>query len=72
MLDDLWRDLGTWWAGLSPEFVFLLALPFFVAGVALAGEAVRSRRRARRVGAGSADAALPTRPVALRPIPPPR
>jgi hypothetical protein len=47
MLDDLWRDFGSWGAGLPPEWVFLFSLPFVVAGVAFAGQALRTRRRTR-------------------------
>ena len=44
MLKDFWLDLIAWWATVTPEFAFLLALPFGVAAIGLAGEAWRRRR----------------------------
>ena len=44
MLKDVWLDWTAWWATVSPEFAFLLALPFSVAVFGLLGEAVRKRR----------------------------
>ena len=31
----LWADLASWWNTVRPDFAFLVALPFFVAAVAL-------------------------------------
>ena len=45
MLERLRFDLVQWWSTVTPEFAFLLALPFVVAGAALLGEMVRRRRR---------------------------
>ena len=44
MLDELWMDWASWWATLTPDFVFLLALPFAVALVGLATERFLRRR----------------------------
>ena len=48
MLRNFWIDLSAWWAGVSPEFAFLLALPFAVAAIGLAGDAWRRRRERPR------------------------
>lgn len=47
MLGNFWIEWSAWWASVTPEFAFLLALPFGVAAVGLAGDAWR-RHRARR------------------------
>jgi len=44
MLKDFWTDMATWWETVTPEFTFLLALPFAVALAALAGACVRRHR----------------------------
>jgi len=38
MLDTLWQEWTAWWAALTPEFAFLLALPFAVASLGLLRE----------------------------------
>lgn len=38
MLNELWIHWASWWATLTADFVFLLALPFAVAAVGLAAE----------------------------------
>jgi len=43
MLDALWTDVATWWNTVTPEFAFLLALPFMVAAAGLLGACVRWR-----------------------------
>jgi hypothetical protein len=53
-------DWAAWWASVTPEFAFLLALPFGVAAAALAGDAWRRRRRRQAPGLSPrADAAPP-------------
>lgn len=47
MFDELWMDWAEWWATVSPEFGFLLALPFLAATVGLAAECLGPRRRRR-------------------------
>jgi biotin transporter BioY len=44
MLQIWWRELGTWWSTVTPEFAFLLGLPFMVALVGLVAHAWRRRR----------------------------
>ena len=44
MLDELCADWAAWWATLTPDFVFLLALPFGVAVVGLAAELFARQR----------------------------
>jgi hypothetical protein len=41
MLKSLWTDLATWWSAVTPEFAFLLALPFMVAAAGFLGECIR-------------------------------
>ncbi|MGE5089487.1 MAG: hypothetical protein ACM3QY_10210 [Candidatus Levyibacteriota bacterium] len=43
MLRDLWQEWLAWWETVSPEFAFLLALPFVVAAASAIAE--RCRRR---------------------------
>jgi hypothetical protein len=43
MSDRFLASVIDWWAGVSPEFAFLLALPFAVAALGLLSEAVRTR-----------------------------
>jgi len=31
----VWANLASWWSTVPPDFAFLVALPFFVAAVAL-------------------------------------
>jgi hypothetical protein len=38
MLDKIWVDWVAWWATVTPEFAFLLALPFVVAVIGLLAE----------------------------------
>jgi len=45
MFNELWIDWAAWWATVMPEFVFLLVLPFAVAGVAFLGDFIRARLR---------------------------
>ena len=45
MLETLRVDFAAWWSTVTPDFAFLLALPFLVAGAAALGELVRRRRR---------------------------
>lgn len=41
-----WREEGaTWWSTLSPEFTFVLALPFAIAALALLSDLWKERRR---------------------------
>lgn len=40
-------DLAAWWSTVGPEFAFLLALPFVVAGCGLAAECWRRHRAPR-------------------------
>jgi hypothetical protein len=44
----LMQELMEWLGALSPEFAFLLVLPFAVAAAALAAEWVRHRRSRRQ------------------------
>jgi hypothetical protein len=39
----LWSDLLDWWHTVTPEFAFLLALPFLVAAAGFLGECLRRR-----------------------------
>jgi len=48
MFDELQTGLADWWSTLTPEFAFLLALPFVVGAVGLLGDWVRKRRREPR------------------------
>jgi len=41
-------DLAAWWSTVSPEFAFLLALPFAVAVLGIAADCIRRHRRGRR------------------------
>jgi hypothetical protein len=50
MLERFQMDWSGWWATVTPEFAFLLGLPFGVAAVALIGDAVRQRRALRTLG----------------------
>lgn len=45
MMARLTADLGSWWATVTPEFAFLLALPFVVALVGIIADCVRRRRK---------------------------
>jgi hypothetical protein len=45
MLKNFSADWMAWWETVTPEFAFLLALPFAVAAVGLAADCVRRRRR---------------------------
>ncbi|HEU5295751.1 MAG TPA: hypothetical protein VFU71_13300 [Burkholderiaceae bacterium] len=45
MLDRLRLDFVEWWSTVTPEFAFLLALPFVVAAAAALGEWVRRHHR---------------------------
>nr|HET7857715.1 hypothetical protein [Caldimonas sp.] len=47
-----WTDTVTFFTTLPPDFAFLLAMPFFVAAVAFAGDGWRSRRERRRAAGG--------------------
>jgi len=59
MLQSLWPDSQDFLASLSPEFAFLLCLPFFVAGIAFVpGVWRRWRLRRQRGPAAKAAAAL--------------
>lgn len=49
MLKNFWFEWTAWWATVTPEFAFLLALPFAVVAVAFVGDFVRARRRGRGV-----------------------
>jgi hypothetical protein len=40
-------DLAAWWSTVSPEFAFLLALPFMVAALGIAADCIRRHRRGR-------------------------
>jgi hypothetical protein len=44
MLTTFFDDLAAWWATVSPEFAFLLGLPFVVAACGLAAECWRRHR----------------------------
>ena len=48
MLENFWIDWAAWWTTVTPEFAFLLGLPFAVAAIGLLGEVVRSHRRRSR------------------------
>lgn len=43
MLQRWLDDINTWWQGMTPEFTFLLALPFIVGALGLWAD--RRRRR---------------------------
>ena len=59
MLQSLWADSQDFFASLSPEFAFLLCLPFFVAGISFVqGIWHRWRLRRQRGTAAKAAAAL--------------
>lgn len=45
MIDDALVSWSAWWATVTPEFAFLLALPFMVTAAGLIGDTVRRRRR---------------------------
>lgn len=47
MIDTALASWSTWWDTVTPEFAFLLAMPFMVAAVGLIGDAARRRRRRR-------------------------
>lgn len=55
MIEDIWVGSVAWWHTVTPEFAFLLGLPF---AVAAAGWAVDGLWRHRRTGAAS-DGGLP-------------
>lgn len=44
MLENFWFDWVAWWRTVTPEFAFLLALPFAVAAVGHAVDCIRRRR----------------------------
>lgn len=44
MLASFLSDWSAWWQTVTPEFAFLLALPFAVAAAGLLAEFVRCRR----------------------------
>jgi len=44
MLETIWDEAAAWWHTVSPEFAFLLALPFVVAAAGCAAECVRRKR----------------------------
>jgi uncharacterized membrane protein len=58
MLQSLWADSQDFFASLSPEFAFLLCLPFFVAGISFV-PGVWRRWRLRRQPGPAAKAAAP-------------
>ena len=45
MLKDLWLDWTAWWATVTPEFAFLLALPLMVVVAAIIGECFRRHKK---------------------------
>ncbi len=47
MLDTFLSGWQAWWDTVTPEFAFLLALPFGVAGLGLMAHAIRHRRGRR-------------------------
>jgi hypothetical protein len=44
MFETWWTDWSTWWEAMTPQFAFLLALPFAVVALAFLGDFVRERR----------------------------
>lgn len=46
MVENFWVDSVAWWHTVAPEFAFLLALPFAVAGAGLAADRLRRRSKA--------------------------
>jgi hypothetical protein len=44
MVNSWIEDWQSWWATVSPEFAFLLALPFAIAAAALIADAWRATR----------------------------
>ncbi len=46
MIEDFWVGSVAWWHTVTPEFAFLLALPFAVAAAGLAATGLRRRRKA--------------------------
>jgi hypothetical protein len=51
MFEQWLVEWHAWWSTLTPEFAFLLALPFLVGALGLAGDAVRRCRGKHRGGA---------------------
>lgn len=45
MIARFTADLASWWATVTPEFAFLLALPFVVGLVGVIADCVRRRRK---------------------------
>jgi hypothetical protein len=45
MLEEIWVDWVAWWATVTPEFRFLLVLPFVVAIIGLVAEEFRQHHR---------------------------
>ncbi|MBU6483595.1 MAG: hypothetical protein KGR23_02220 [Betaproteobacteria bacterium] len=43
MIRDWWQDWLAWWETVSPEFAFLLALPFAIAVASAIGECCRRK-----------------------------
>jgi hypothetical protein len=56
MLQHVFEETVAWFASLSPEFAFLLALPFLIAIAAFVADGVR-----RRYGRSSRSARMPGR-----------
>lgn len=51
MFDTAWlTELQAWFATLTPDFIFLLVLPFAVAAAGLLRESVDAARRAPQAG----------------------
>lgn len=47
MFNELWTDWAGWWESVTPEFGFLLALPFLVVAAGLVAECLGPRWRRR-------------------------
>ncbi|QTN21746.1 hypothetical protein HZ992_16375 [Rhizobacter sp. AJA081-3] len=45
MIENFWVGSVAWWHTVTPEFGFLLALPFAVAAAGLAAAGLRCRRK---------------------------
>jgi hypothetical protein len=43
MLQDWIEEWAAWWETVSPEFAFLLALPFVIAAASVIGECCRRK-----------------------------
>jgi len=43
MFDELCMDWAAWWESVTPEFGFLLALPFLIVAVGLTAECLGQR-----------------------------